>query len=170
MRSQSLLYDYRKTVFLSVTILTCFIFQPASAEINNSFCSTVCINGSCTEQCSNSGVNCSTSCINGSCTQDCSNSGSQVVTDSGIFTGSGNLETRAMPLSGFTAAYVDNAEFSIVQGDHYQVDITADDNLFDRLNINADNGVLTIAKKSGSYADTTLKAAIHMPNLTSHNG
>lgn len=133
------LFDFHKIVFLAVTILSGFIYQTASAGINNSFCSTTCINGSCSQQCFNTGPK--------------------------SITGSGNLETRAMPLSGFTNVYVDNAEFSIVQGEQYQVDITADDNLFEYLNIHADNGVLIIDKKSGAYSNTTLKAMIQMPSL-----
>ena len=82
--------------------------------------------------------------------------------------GSGNLVTEEMDFSDFTIVEVGSAfEVEITQSDSYSVSITADDNLFDYIEVFRTGDTLTIRLKSGySYQwPLTLRAEITMPEL-----
>jgi len=85
----------------------------------------------------------------------------------GDVTGSGNLDTQEMDFSGFTrvdAGY--GFEVEILQSDTYSITITADDNLFEYIQVSKEGETLKIGLKPGySYVSTTLKAEIAMPDL-----
>lgn len=85
----------------------------------------------------------------------------------GVVTGSGNLVTREMDLSGFTRVAAGSAfEVEIIQGDSYNVIITADDNLFDYIRVDKDGDTLEIRLKSNyNYGFLTLRARVTMPSL-----
>lgn len=85
----------------------------------------------------------------------------------GVVTGSGNLVTKEMNLSGFTRVEVGSAfEVEIIQADSYHVSITADDNLFDYIKVAKDGDTLKIALKPNySYGFLTLRARVTVPSL-----
>ena len=85
----------------------------------------------------------------------------------GALTGSSNIETREMNYTGFTKLEVSNAfEVDISRGDTYFVSITANDNLFEHLDIHQNGKTLNIGlKQPRIYVRTTQKVAIVMPDL-----
>jgi hypothetical protein len=85
----------------------------------------------------------------------------------GVVTGSGNLVTREMDLSGFTRVAAGSAfEVEIIQADSYNVSITADDNLFDYIRVDKDGDTLEIRLKPNyNYGFLTLRARVTMPSL-----
>ena len=86
----------------------------------------------------------------------------------GVIIGSGNLETQEMDFSGFTSVEVGHAfEVEIARSDSYSVIITADDNLFEHIQVSQAGETLTVGVKPLSgYLSGTLKAEITMPALT----
>lgn len=81
-------------------------------------------------------------------------------------TGSGDLETRDMELSGFSTVIVSHAfDVEIAEADSYSVRITTDDNLFEYLSVKTSGSTLFISLVSGNYIRTTQKATITMPDL-----
>ncbi|MEE8194629.1 MAG: DUF2807 domain-containing protein [Dehalococcoidales bacterium] len=85
----------------------------------------------------------------------------------GAATGSGKLITEEMSFSGFTRVEVSHAfEVEISRSSSYSVSITADDNLFDYVEVFISDETLKIRLKSGrSYISATLEARITMPEL-----
>jgi hypothetical protein len=86
-----------------------------------------------------------------------------------VLTGSGNPATRDFNLNGFDgvqAAATFNVQ--ITRADSFQVRVTADDNLWDVLDISVAGNVLHLqTKPNTSIRNTTLKAVLTMPDLTS---
>jgi hypothetical protein len=86
-----------------------------------------------------------------------------------VLTGSGNPATRDFDLKDFAgvqAAATFNVQ--ITRADSCQVRVTADDNLWDVLDISAAGNVLHLqTKPNTSVRNTTLKAVVTMPDLTS---
>ena len=84
-----------------------------------------------------------------------------------VITGSKNLVTEEFDFSDFTRVEVGSAfEVEITQSSSYSVSITADDNLFDFVQVSTDGKTLKIRLKSGyNYLSTTTRAKITMPEL-----
>lgn len=85
----------------------------------------------------------------------------------GVVVGSGNLDTQEMDFSDFTRVEVSSAfEVEIAQSGSYSVSITADDNLFDYIQVSKQGTTLKIRLEPAlHYAFTTLQAKITMPQL-----
>lgn len=81
--------------------------------------------------------------------------------------GSGNLVTDEMDFSDFTAVDVENAfDVEITKSSSYSVNITADDNIFDYVEVSKTGDTLIIGLKWGyNYQFVTLRAKIAMPEL-----
>ena len=81
--------------------------------------------------------------------------------------GSGKMETRDFNLSGFSG--IQAATGFIVQmsqGNSYKVLVTADDNLWDKLDISQSGGTLHLQSKPGiTIRNATLKAIVTLPSL-----
>jgi len=84
-----------------------------------------------------------------------------------IIEGSGNVVTRTMDFSNFTAIDVGGGfKVEITQSDSYSVRVTADNNTFDYIDVYKTGDTLAIGLKSGySFRSVTLKTQITMPNL-----
>jgi hypothetical protein len=83
-------------------------------------------------------------------------------------TGSGKLVTRELSLSGFTGVEVRSAfKVDVFQSDSYQVLVTADDNIIDRVDAGVTGGRLTLGMSPGSYLSATYRASVGMPGLRS---
>ena len=82
-------------------------------------------------------------------------------------TGSGKLETREMDYTGFTKLTVGSGfEVEITRAGSFSVSITADDNLFDYLDVKKVGSTLYIGlKRPRIYLHTTQRATITMPDL-----
>ena len=85
----------------------------------------------------------------------------------GSLTGSSNIMTREMYYAGFTKLEVSSAfEVDVSRGNSYFVSITANDNLFQHLDIRQEGKTLHIGlKQPRIYVRTTQKVAIVMPDL-----
>ena len=85
----------------------------------------------------------------------------------GSMTGSGNLETQEFNYSDFTRVEVGNAfEVEVVPSSSFSIVITADDNIFDYLNVSKSGETLRIWLRSGyHYRNYTARAEITMPEL-----
>jgi hypothetical protein len=84
-----------------------------------------------------------------------------------VITGSKNLATEEFNFSDFTRVEVGSAfQVEIIQSSSYSVSITADDNLFDFIQVSKAGKTLKIRLKSGyNYQSITTKAKITMPEL-----
>jgi len=84
-----------------------------------------------------------------------------------LITGSGDLKTEEMDFSEFTRVEVGSAfEVEITQSDSYSVSITADDNLFNHIEVSKEGKILKIGLKPRiTFGSVTLKAKITMPQL-----
>ncbi len=85
----------------------------------------------------------------------------------GSVTGSGHPETRTFDLTGFTGVQAAAAfQVEISRAEAYKVQVTADDNLWDVLDISVSGSSLRLRTKSGvSLVNSTLKASVTMPSL-----
>jgi hypothetical protein len=84
----------------------------------------------------------------------------------GQVVGSGNLVSEEKSFTDFTAIEAGwGFEVEIIQSDSYSINITADDNMFDYIDISQTGDTLTIGLRWGSYQDVTLRAEITMPDL-----
>ncbi len=94
-------------------------------------------------------------------------SGSLVGCFGGVVTGSGNPIIENYNFSDFTRVEVGYAfDVEINRSSSYSVSITADDNLFDYIEVSISDETLKIRLKSGrSYISATLEARITMPEL-----
>ena len=81
--------------------------------------------------------------------------------------GSGNLRTQEEVLSDFVIVDVGSGfRVVITQASSYSISITADDNLFDYIQVTKTDDTLSIGLDPGvSYQTSTLKATIAMPDL-----
>jgi hypothetical protein len=134
----------------------------------NASCNTICINGNCTTNCSSSGfysgLNCKITCRNNNCTKNCSSNNPTVGSVSIV--GSGNLQTKQYNFSGFTQINAENRfDITITKAHSHHVEITADDNVFEHLNVHQKGGILYLTTENGSFSNITLQATIMMPSL-----
>ncbi len=80
--------------------------------------------------------------------------------------GSGNLITEEKSFTDFTIVEAGwGFEVEITQSDSYSINIKADDNVFDYIEVSQTEDALTIGLKWGSYQDVTLRAEITMPDV-----
>ena len=80
--------------------------------------------------------------------------------------GSGKLETRDLPLGEFEAVEAGGSfSVDVTQGSATSVVVTADDNLWEYLNIHNDGGTLHLEMRPGSYRDAHLSAKVVTPRL-----
>jgi hypothetical protein len=83
--------------------------------------------------------------------------------------GSGQLDTRAMDVTAFTAVEVGWAfTVTVEQADAFSVDITAEDNLFDYIVVDQTGDTVTIGLAPGysyNHAAMTLRAVVTLPRL-----
>jgi len=88
-----------------------------------------------------------------------------------IIAGSGNLVTEEMNFSEFTRVEVSSAfEVEITQSDSYSVSVTADDNLFDYIQVSKVGETLKIGLRTVSIRwPATLQANVTMPQLRGLN-
>ena len=86
----------------------------------------------------------------------------------GLITGSGNLDTREFDYSDFSRVEIGSAfEVEIVQSASFAVSITADDNIFEYIDISKSGNTLNIRLKSGyNFRSFTTEAVILMPDIT----
>ncbi len=86
----------------------------------------------------------------------------------GVLIGSGNLETEEYAFANFTRVEISSAfEFEIKQSGSYSINVTADDNVIDRVQISQDGQTLKIRIGGAptSFRSVTLKAVVTMPQL-----
>jgi len=86
----------------------------------------------------------------------------------GVLIGSGNLETEEYAFTNFTRVEISTAfEFEIEYSDSYSINVTADDNVIDRVQISQDGQTLKIRVGGAptSFRSVTLKALVTMPQL-----
>lgn len=85
----------------------------------------------------------------------------------GQIVGSGTLDTENKAFTDFTIVEAGwGFGLEINQSDSYSINITADDNMFDYIEVSQTGDTLTIGLKWGySYQDVTLRAEITMPDL-----
>jgi len=85
----------------------------------------------------------------------------------GVLIGSGNVETEQYAFANFTRVEISSAfEFEIKQSGSYSVNVTADDNVIDYVQVSQDGQTLKI-RVGGvpSFRRVTLKASVTMPQL-----
>jgi len=88
----------------------------------------------------------------------------------GMVVGSGDLETRQFNYSDFTRVDINSAfEFEITQSGSYRVSVTADDNLFDYIQVSKQGTTLQISLGTASFTNITTKAEITMPQIAGLN-
>ena len=81
--------------------------------------------------------------------------------------GSGNLETEEYAFTNFTKVEISTAfEFEIEQASSYSINVTADDNVIDRVQVSQDGQTLKIRVGTvPTLRRATLKASVTMPQL-----
>ena len=85
--------------------------------------------------------------------------------------GSGNLETESYAFSDFTELEIGSAfEFEVIQSSSYSINITADDNVMDYVQVSKDGQTLKIRLRTGlgiflGPVSATLRASVSMPQL-----
>jgi hypothetical protein len=85
----------------------------------------------------------------------------------GGLVGSGNLETKEYTFTDFTRLELSSAfEFEIKQSSSYSINITADDNVIDYIQVSKDGQTLKIRLGRVSFlGPVTLRASVTMPRL-----
>ncbi len=85
----------------------------------------------------------------------------------GIVTGSGRLETRTFQYGDFTRLEVGSAfDVNVTGAGSYSISITADDNLFEYIQVNKSGDTLEIGTKGlHAFRNSTLKASVSLPDL-----
>ncbi len=85
----------------------------------------------------------------------------------GVVRGSGDLETEVFSYQDFTRVDIGHAfEVEIIQSDTYSISITADDNLFEYIEVLKDGDILEIGLEPViTLWSSTLRAEISMPEL-----
>jgi hypothetical protein len=85
----------------------------------------------------------------------------------GVLIGSGNLENEEYAFDNFTSVEISSAfQFEIKQSGSYGINVTADDNVIDRVQVSEDGQTLRI--RLGTVPGlrlVTLKASVNMPQL-----
>jgi hypothetical protein len=87
----------------------------------------------------------------------------------GALIGSGNLETEEYAFTDFTEVEIGSAfEFEINQSSSYSINITADDNVMEYVQVSKDGQTLKIGlRRFLSLGPVTLRASVTMPQLNS---
>jgi hypothetical protein len=81
--------------------------------------------------------------------------------------GSGSVLTKDIPSGAFDRVQIDNSfHVDVMQGPGYSLSVSADDNLWDYVDIYNYGGILHVGMKSGNYQNTHLSAKIVLPRLT----
>jgi len=85
----------------------------------------------------------------------------------GGLVGSGNLETEEYAFTDFTEVEISSAfEFEIDQSGSYSINVTADDNVMDYVQVSQDGQTLKIGlRRFISIGPVTLRASVTMPQL-----
>jgi hypothetical protein len=89
----------------------------------------------------------------------------------GGLVGSGNLDTEVYAFSDFTEVEIGSAfEFEVEQSGSYSINITADDNVMDYVQVSMDGQTLKIGLRTGlgiflGPVSATLRASVTMPQL-----
>jgi len=85
----------------------------------------------------------------------------------GVLIGSGNLETEQYAFANFTRVEISTAfEFEIEQSSSYSINVTADDNVIDYVQVSQDGQTLKIRVGTvPTLRRATLKASVTMPQL-----
>ena len=82
-------------------------------------------------------------------------------------TGSGNLLTKDISVAEFQKIEAGGSfHLDLTQGDVQAVAVTADDNLWDHLDVRTVDGTLQLAMKPGSYRDAHVSAKVVVPRVT----
>jgi len=90
--------------------------------------------------------------------------------------GSGDITTEVYDFSGFSRVEVDGPlVVAVTYGDEYEVEITADDNVFKEIEVSVDDATLVVKLNRSSwmgivrtqFVDTTVEAVIRMPYIQS---
>src|SRR5579859_1729586 len=82
--------------------------------------------------------------------------------------GSGKLVTKDVPVSDFQKIEAGGAfTVDVTQGDKTSVVVTADDNIWEHLEIESRDGTLHLATKPGSYSNIHVEAKVVTPKLES---
>ncbi len=82
-------------------------------------------------------------------------------------TGSGNPVTRDVAVADFSEIDAGSAlKIDVTQGEVYAVAVTADDNVLDYVEVTKSGPTLRLSMKSGSYANTSVRVAVTMPDIT----
>ncbi|MFO0614191.1 MAG: head GIN domain-containing protein [Polyangiaceae bacterium] len=86
----------------------------------------------------------------------------------GCVTGSGRPETKSFALEGFDAVEInEDVELEITRADTFSVSVTADDNLWDDLEVNVSDGALHVELPWDTfYSGIKVHAKVSMPSLT----
>lgn len=83
-----------------------------------------------------------------------------------VVSGSGRSVTKSLDLAGFSAVDVSNAiRVNVKQGEAFSVSVSADDNLWDRLQVRTSGQTLQVGLQPGAYNNTHISAEITMPAL-----
>ena len=104
------------------------------------------------------GLNCSSTCINGVCTNSCSD-------ETPTYVGNGNIITKTIEHSNFDTILASGVSLTIKQNDRYEVEVSADDNLIDQINFTQSKTALTVSLKNGSYSNASINVSITLPML-----
>ena len=85
----------------------------------------------------------------------------------GVLIGSGNLETEEYAFANFIRVEISSAfQFEIKQSSSYSINVTADDNLIDYVQVSQDGETLKIRLGAApSFRLVTLRASVTMPRL-----
>jgi len=84
-----------------------------------------------------------------------------------VNTGSGKILTKELAMGNFNQIEASGSvEFDVMQGDIASVVVTADDNLWDFLDVRNEGGTLLLNVKPGSYKNMHFSAKVVMPHLT----
>ena len=86
----------------------------------------------------------------------------------GGLVGSGNLETETYAFADFTEIEISSAfKFEIEQSSSYSINITADDNIMEYVQVSQDGQTLKIGLRTGTWlGPVTLRASVTMPQLS----
>lgn len=85
----------------------------------------------------------------------------------GVLTGSGNLETETLDFTDFTRVSASSGfQLELIESDTFRVEVTADDNMHEYLEVSKSGDMLNIGLEFGrSYRSIVLRAEITLPEL-----
>ena len=86
---------------------------------------------------------------------------------SACVTGSGRLEERSVAVEDFDSIEAeDSVQLEVTRGDHFDVLVTTDDNVWESLDVGREGGTLHLRLRSGVvYTGVTLRASVTLPGL-----